>query len=98
MKYLRNTERILLIFLCIFFLCVDICHAQLPPKSTSSLSLKSTSISLSQGLQFIENKGQLADQFGKSMPEILYSCNTRGMECYLTAKGIHFVFSKVMPR
>ncbi|MDP4237773.1 MAG: hypothetical protein Q8919_15125, partial [Bacteroidota bacterium] len=51
------------------------------------------SFSLRQS-SFIENKGQLADQFGKSMPEVLYTYNANGLRCYLTESGMNFIFSK----
>src|SRR5579872_2599462 len=53
------------------------------------------SFSLSSGeLEFIENKGQLADQNGLPMPEVRYSSESHGMKCYLTEKGMHVVFSR----
>ena len=51
----------------------------------------------SKEIEFIENKGQLADQYGKPMPDVLYSSDAKGMKCYLTAKGMHFVFGRMNP-
>src|SRR5207248_3792475 len=75
-----------------------ICTASLRAQEIPKPSLKSaSSYSLSSGgIEFIENKGQLADQFGKPMPEVLYSSDAKGMKCYLTAKGMHFVFSRMI--
>jgi len=91
----------LLFWVVVFLACIiyaNISYCQIPKnkivppslKQASSYSLSSTEI------EFIENKGQLADQNGKLMPEVLYSSDAKGMKCYLTAKGMHFVFSKVI--
>src|SRR5437868_4472705 len=35
-------------------------------------------------LAFIENRGQLADQFGRPMPEVLFTAQARGLQFYFT--------------
>src|ERR1035441_3254891 len=49
----------------------------------------------SSGLEFIPNLGQLSDQFGKPMPEVLYTLDGYGMKSYFTKGSMHYVFSKL---
>ena len=48
----------------------------------------------SSSLAFIENRGQLSDQFHRPMPEVLYYAESHGVRTYFTKSGQHFVFSK----
>ncbi|MDP4199833.1 MAG: hypothetical protein Q8922_14200 [Bacteroidota bacterium] len=45
-------------------------------------------------IEFEKNLGQVYDQFGKPMPEVLYRAKSRSLNLYLTKNGIQFVFSK----
>ncbi len=46
-------------------------------------------------LLFVENKGQVIDQKGKSHPEILFTATSNGAKIYVTNNSIHYVFSKI---
>ncbi|HZK76603.1 MAG TPA: hypothetical protein VFD13_06815, partial [Candidatus Kapabacteria bacterium] len=46
-------------------------------------------------IAFIPNRGQLADQFGKPMPEVLYTLDGHGVKFYFTKNSMHYVFSRV---
>jgi len=89
-----------LLFWAVFLSCIIACasYCQIPNSKIAPPSLKAaSSYSLpSSKIEFIENKGQLADQNGHLMPEVLYSSDSKGMKCYLTAKGMHFVFNRVI--
>ena len=47
-----------------------------------------------RSLEFLPNRGQLADQCGKPMPEVLYSLDGHGVKFYFTKNSVHYVFSK----
>src|SRR4051812_6372166 len=46
------------------------------------------------GVEFTPNRGQLADQSGKPMPEVLFVAQSKGVKCYFTKQGFHYVFSR----
>ena len=48
----------------------------------------------SNRIAFIPNRGQLTDQFGKAMPEVLYTLDAFGVKTYFTKGSMHYVFSK----
>ncbi len=52
------------------------------------------SLGASNGLKFIPNRGQLSDQNGKAMPEVLYTLDGYGVKTYFTKGSMHYVFSK----
>jgi hypothetical protein len=43
---------------------------------------------------FIENKGQITDERGKPVPQILYMTSTANADIYLTNSGITYIFKK----
>ncbi|MBS1903386.1 MAG: hypothetical protein JSS75_06775 [Bacteroidetes bacterium] len=43
---------------------------------------------------FIPNRGQLVDQYGNLMPEVLFSTHDSRVRCYLTKHSLHFVFGR----
>jgi hypothetical protein len=46
------------------------------------------------GVEFTPNRGQLADQYGKPMPEVLFVAQSKGVKCYFTKQGFHYVFAR----
>ena len=48
----------------------------------------------SQPVQFIENKGQLADDKGNPIPFVLFKASAPGMDMYVTEKGLTYLFLK----
>ena len=46
---------------------------------------------------FERNAGQIVDNTGRSRPDILYTARAEGVNIYLSATGIHYVFSHVEP-
>jgi len=50
--------------------------------------------SVSRDIIFIPNKGQIIDTDGKLRPDILYKASLKGIDLYLTNKGMSFVFYK----
>lgn len=46
-------------------------------------------------LLFMENKGQILDQFGDPRPDILFVAHSRGMKVANTQTGISYQFEKV---
>ena len=50
--------------------------------------------SISKDIIFIPNKGQIIDTEGKLRPDILYKAELKGVDLYLTNKGMSFVFYK----
>ncbi|MDP4199546.1 MAG: T9SS type A sorting domain-containing protein [Bacteroidota bacterium] len=66
-------------------------HAQVP---ISILSKRSPRSPDNSSIAFIPNRGQLADQFRKPMPEVIYSLDARGVKFYVTKNGFHYVFGK----
>lgn len=61
-----------------------------------------SAISLEDGLKsmeaaadgFTENKGQMADQGGNPIPNVLFKTNVEGADLYITTKGLSYVFLK----
>ncbi len=51
-------------------------------------------MSVSSCLKFIPNRGQLSDQNGEAMPEVLYTLDGYGVKTYFTKGSMHYVFSK----
>ncbi|MDP4287093.1 MAG: hypothetical protein Q8922_04070 [Bacteroidota bacterium] len=49
-------------------------------------------------IAFVPNRGQLADQFGKPMPEVLYSAQGQWLKFYFTKSGFHYVFTRGISR
>lgn len=45
-------------------------------------------------LKFQENLGQIHDQTGKPVPYVLFKIQSRGIDMYLTEKGLTYVFTK----
>lgn len=45
-------------------------------------------------IDFTVNQGQLADQYGTPMPEVLCYAESRGVKFYFTKRGFHYVFSR----
>jgi hypothetical protein len=45
-------------------------------------------------VEFTPNRGQLADQYGKPMPEVLFVAQSKGVKCYFTKQGFHYVFAR----
>ncbi len=45
-------------------------------------------------LGFIENKGQIANDKGELVPEVLFKASTHGADVYITTQGITYVFIK----
>ena len=48
----------------------------------------------SQGLQFMENRGQVMDQHGKSRADILFLGKSEGIKVAITGSGISYQFEK----
>lgn len=46
-------------------------------------------------LLFLENNGQVANDKGKPLPEVLFTAKAAGAQVYVTATSIHYVFTKV---
>jgi hypothetical protein len=44
--------------------------------------------------EFTPNRGQLADQFGRTTPAVKYYSNSRGVKFYFTSTGIHYFFHR----
>ncbi len=59
----------------------------------STVRVGPTSLS-SQPFEFIENRGQLADQHQRPMPEVRYYAESRGVRTYYTKNSQHFVFQR----
>ncbi len=49
----------------------------------------------SNGLRFLENKGQLMDMQRKPVPNVLYEASGGGMDIYVTTSGLSYVFVKL---
>ena len=47
-----------------------------------------------QGMEFIENKGQITDDQGHVRPDILYSGDAAGASIYLRKGGVSYVITK----
>jgi|GEM_PF-1097783 len=45
---------------------------------------------------FVPNLGQLADQFGRPMPEVRFTAQSSGVKCYFTNSSMHYVFSQLV--
>ncbi len=43
---------------------------------------------------FMENKGQINDQFGRPTPEILFMANQHGLKVFINAQGLHYQFER----
>lgn len=46
---------------------------------------------------FIENKGQIADQYGKIRKDVMFEFKSPMLSAYITNKGISFLFKKHIP-
>src|SRR5688500_9646834 len=57
---------------------------------------KKTGIHKSENIVFIENKGQVSDQFGMQRPDILFSGFSNGLAFYLKTNGISYQLNKVV--
>lgn len=47
-----------------------------------------------QPVKFLENKGQMADMNGKPVPFVLFKAQARGLDMYVTEKGLTYIFIK----
>lgn len=47
-----------------------------------------------QPVQFLENKGQMADDKGNLIPFVLFKASAPGMDMYVTEKGLTYFFLK----
>ncbi|MBI9066815.1 MAG: T9SS type A sorting domain-containing protein [Salinivirgaceae bacterium] len=47
-----------------------------------------------QLIGFTENKGQITDENGNSIPDVLYSCSIKNMDIFITSTGLSYVFSE----
>lgn len=43
-------------------------------------------------VQFLENKGQMTDVNGNTIPSVLFKTQVKGMDMYLTDKGLTYIF------
>ncbi len=68
--------------------------AQSSQKRGLTTSTELQTLGTSSGLKFIPNRGQLSDQYGKPMPEVLYTLDGYGLKTYFTKGSMHYVFSK----
>jgi hypothetical protein len=92
---LWTTRHILLTFLCFcFILQADTVLAQSNEDRGSAATLFG-SLDQSTDLKFVPNRGQLSDQNGQAMPEVLYTLDGYGMKTYFTKGSMHYVFSKL---
>ncbi len=74
-----------------------------PLVSAIIILLLSNAVALSQatsekrgnGIEFVKNKGQIVDQSGKKLPEILYSGDGGGASIYLRQGGVSYVIKKI---
>ena len=92
---LWTTRHILFAFFC-FCLIVqaDSVFAQSIENRGSAIT-SFGSFDQSGSLKFIPNRGQLSDQNGAPMPEVLYTLDGYGMKTYFTKGSMHYVFSKL---
>jgi len=51
----------------------------------------------STGVEFIENKGQIADQFGKPAPDVLFNAEVENGLITIRKQSVSFTFIKVEP-
>lgn len=49
-------------------------------------------------IQFIENHGQITDEKGRSVSDVLFNAEANGADIYLTTKGLTYVFTKSSKR
>jgi hypothetical protein len=77
-----------IIYFLLFFLSGSLLKAN-KPEQTISKNIQSTAIS------FTENKGQVADQFGKCNSAVLFSGNTGDMNYHLLNNGVSYQLAKV---
>lgn len=97
MKY-RHTK-IGVVFITLFsMVCGDSSYCQLSTNKRlfDSLAVLQHSQASPRNLMFIKNNGQLFDQHGKPMPEVLYYAESRKLKFYFTKTGFHYVFSKTI--
>ncbi len=85
---------LLLLFLAVFTSADSRAQLLQHPDSSSVLPSSSRYTTASNVLEFIPNRGQLADQFGNAMPEVLYTAQHGGVIFYFTRRGFHYVFTK----
>jgi hypothetical protein len=76
---------------------VLICNAipqNIIQNSKNQVLSQSNTVLTNKTLEFIENKGQLADSNGKPFPGVLYYVNAPGMKIYVRNEGISIILSK----
>ncbi len=92
---LWNTRNKLFTFLCF---CVLLhgggLFAQSNEDRGSARNAQIQSLGTSNILKFIPNRGQLSDQNGDAMPEVLYTLDGYGVKTYFTKGSMHYVFSR----
>jgi len=49
-----------------------------------------------QPVTFLENKGQMTDMEGNPVPYVLFKAEAKGMDMYVTEKGLSYVFLKTV--
>ena len=71
-------------------------YASLPIyKSEQALKAQARQLLQNQPVQFIENKGQMANLDGKPVPFVLFKAQSPEMDMYITEKGLSYVFKKL---
>ncbi|MBI3500900.1 MAG: gliding motility-associated C-terminal domain-containing protein [Bacteroidetes bacterium] len=94
---MKPTESVRNIFLIVGIICIP---AFLFGKNFSGDEKKSESKQLAsrwmnnQPVRFEENNGQMSDFEGKPVPFVLFRASARGMDVYITEKGLTYVFRK----
>ncbi|MBI2268859.1 MAG: SBBP repeat-containing protein [Bacteroidetes bacterium] len=68
----------------VFMLLMGYCYAQ-HPSADVLLSKQKTPA-------FIENKGQMTDVNGNTVPDVLFKTSLQGLDIYITEKGLTYVF------
>lgn len=62
----------------------------------ASFNAKAQKTDMGNSLQLTENRGQLTDQFGNDVPDVLYYMNTPGLNVYVTSQGLTYMFKQVI--
>jgi hypothetical protein len=101
MPALQIMKRTILTFTFIFSTLVSFAFNKTLPsdknKSTDPLVIKQVHELMQQPpVQFLENKGQMADMNGKPVPFVLFKAEAPGMNMYVTEKGLTYVFLKAV--
>lgn len=81
----------LLFFLSLFIFSL-FCFAGDKKKSNSEKKLMASHLKQNQPVQFIENKGQMTDMNGNSVPFVLFKVETPGLNMYITEQGLTYMF------